>query len=437
MSESTESQAVVVTFREVERILLGTEAAGQIQEAANVDNEATPVQKASVMAAIGNVLKELRKAEENADALVMTTPQHDSASRLQSLIASGEAAKLQFEALPSGGLEAKFDTRDWFGWAQVAWEKLKHLSPHPMARPRSTTPEPLPEDVRIAVLGDWGTGLYGAPRIGAAIRNDPDPFHLLLHLGDVYYSGTEAEVKGRFLEVWPYRNGAINRALNSNHEMYSGGEAYFGKTLPRFGQESSYFAFQNKHWTLVGLDVAYEDHAIDDAQVHWLEGILAQAGERKVIFFSHHQLYSHFESQGTKLWNHTGFGRILKSKRVFAWFWGHEHRCTIFEERDKTFGLLARCIGHGGMPQNRRKTRHLPMAEEVPYSRAEWVRSPAQTQTGNLLPACVVLEGANTLILGEEEKFSPHGYAVLVFNGPELREEVRTADGQVIYERML
>ena len=154
---------------------------------------------------------------------------------------------------------------------------------------------------------------------------------MLLHLGDVYYSGTSKEVKQRFLDVWPSRNGAINRALNSNHEMYSGGEAYFDDTLPKFGQEGSYFAFQNEHWTLVGLDVAYRDHDIDDQQVEWLKEILAKAGDRKVVLFSHHQLYSHFESQGTKLWSHPGFGAILRSKRIFAWYWGHEHRCSIFE----------------------------------------------------------------------------------------------------------
>ena len=85
------------------------------------------------------------------------------------------------------------------------------------------------------------------------------------------------------------------------------GQGYFKKILPAFDQDASYFAFQNTNWTLIGLDVAHKDHQISepdfpDQQLNWLEGILAKAEKRKVIFVSHHQLYSHYESQGDKLW---------------------------------------------------------------------------------------------------------------------------------------
>src|SRR5262249_39644954 len=194
-------------------------------------------------------------------------------------------------------------------------------------RPPDTEAKAFPDESRIAILGDWGTGLYGAPVMAETVEKDTDGFALLLHLGDVYYSGTRKEVKQRFLDRWPTRTGSTSRALNSNHEMYSGGESYFEDTLTRFGQEASYFAFQNQHWTLIGLDTAYKDHAIDDEQVAWLRGILAKAGDRKVVLFSHHQLYSHFESQGSMLMGHPGFGEILRSKRILACDGGHEHRC--------------------------------------------------------------------------------------------------------------
>jgi hypothetical protein len=437
MQPAVLDQPVVVTFREVERVLTGNEAVPNIAEAANVDTEASPIERATVMAAMGNILKELRKAQDAARANVMVTAPDGPASRLQSLIASGEAASLKFVPLPTGGLEAKFDTQDWFGWATVAWAKLKHRVPHPIVRPADRRPQKFPNRARVAVVGDWGTGLYGAPEIAKAIRDDPDPFGLLLHLGDVYYSGTDNEVKQRFLDRWPTRRDALSRALNSNHEMYSGGEPYFTKILPAFGQEASYFAFQNDNWLLVGLDVAYQDHAIDDEQVDWLTGLIAGARDRKVVLFSHHQLFSHFESQGVKLWTHPGFGAILRSKRIFAWYWGHEHRCSIFEAPDPTFGLLARCIGHSGMPQGRDRTRGLPRATEEKFVRAEWRRSPAQTVDSHPLPSVVVLDGRNDLIKDEEDKFSPHGYAVLTFDGATLIEQVIDASGHVIYDGTL
>lgn len=432
-------EQVVVTFRQMERVLTGKEAVDNIQEAANMDNEASEKERASVMAAVGHVLNLLRKAEREAGALVLSTAQHGPASRLQSMVASGEMGKLKLDPLPTGGLEAKFDTGDWSGWAQVAWVKLKAIARgnHEILRPSSDKPQEFPDEGRIALLGDWATGLYGAPRIAETITRDADPYALLLHLGDVYYSGTEKEVASRFLNLWPSRQESISRAINSNHEMYSGGYPYFTQTLRKFEQESSYFALQNSHWTLVGLDVAYKDHDIDDEQVRWLKTILAQAGDRKVVLFSHHQLYSHFESQGQRLWKHREFGEILRSKRIFAWYWGHEHRCSIFEEPDARFGIRARCIGNSGMPQSRKRTKGLPQAAEQVYSMGDWRRSSARDVDGNSLPACVVLEGENPFIPGEESKFSPHSYAVLTLDGPTLKEQILSPVGDLLYENFL
>ncbi len=436
-SDNIDIAPVIVTFRQIEKVLTGNEAVGNLNEVANSDQDVSPIEKAAVMAGMGRILRDLEDAELEAGARVLTTAHNSSASRLQSLVASGEGANITLDPLPSGGQEAKFDTGDWFGWASVAWEKLKHLKKHRMLRPTSAVPEPLPSEARVAVIGDWGTGLYGAPRIANSITNDGDQFAMIMHLGDVYYSGTERETQRRLLDLWPNRPGTLNRALNSNHEMYSGGDAYFGLTLPQFGQEGSYFAAQNADWTLIGLDVAYKDHDIDDQQVEWIKDVLAQAGDRKIILFSHHQLYSHWESQGRKLWRHSEFGDILRSKRIFAWYWGHEHRCTIFEEPDRNFGLLARCIGHSGMPQSRKETRHLPRATGAIYANAEWRRSGAVEIAGNLLSDVVVLDGPNPYIVGEEDRFSPHGYAILNFDGPRLIEQVLDPDGNVIYEKQV
>jgi hypothetical protein len=218
--------------------------------------------------------------------------------------------------------------------------------------------------------------------------------------------------------------------------MYSGGDYYFTKTLPTFNQDASYFAFQNKHFTLIGLDVAHTDHAIDNPQVMWLQGILNQAGDRKIVLFSHHQLFSCFESQGDKLWGNPGFGAILNSKRIFAWYWGHEHRCAIYQDPDPRSGLLGRCIGHGGMPQGRKKTRNLP--EAGGFGNADWRQAAAKIAGGvQLVPRSAILEGPNPLIPGEEDDFTPHGYGVLTLDNSHLIEEVLDPQGTLIYRNQL
>lgn len=435
MPSPTPPTPVIVTRSEVERLFRTEHAESAIHTRAAA---AGALEQAQAMAMTGAILRELQKAEEDQGTdRVLVTAQHGPASRLQSLIAEGEHGTLGLTALPSGGLEARFDTRDWAGWASVAWAKLKNPLKSPLVAPAHAGPQSLPNVGRVALMGDWGTGLYGAIRMRETIRDDSDPYMMLMHLGDTYYAGTEREIRERFLDPWPSRPEAVNRALNSNHDMYSGGKYYFRDVLPAFDQDASYFAHQNDHWTLVGLDVAHEDHAIDDAQIAWLRGILAQAGDRKVVLFSHHQLFSCYESQGDKLWANAGFAEILRSHRIFAWYWGHEHRCAIYQERHAASGLWGRCIGHGGMPQSRTKTRDLPL---VPGSHAgEWRQAPARVGPNGerLAPPSMVLEGPNPYIPGEEDKFSPHGYAVLTLDGPHLVEEVRDPDGAVMFRNEL
>ncbi len=51
----------------------------------------------------------------------------------------------------------------------------------------------LPSKARVAIIGDWGTGQPEAKNVLAQIaRKQPD---VVIHLGDIYYSATEFEVK--------------------------------------------------------------------------------------------------------------------------------------------------------------------------------------------------------------------------------------------------
>jgi Calcineurin-like phosphoesterase len=358
-------------------------------------------------------------------ASILHTPQNDMASRLQSLLvnqatAGGQVGSLQpaqvvktpeGDSFAPGVLFVKFDDADLIGWLSMAPDLLFKPTKATWVDPLPV-PETIPEDARIAVFGDWGTGLYGAPAIASTISS-LDRCDVVLHVGDTYYSGEANEVHSRLVGDWPKRPaGTVKRSLNGNHEMYSGGTGYFQALRDFFQQSASCFAMQNSNWILVGLDTAYVDFDLDKKQVEWLTGIVNAAGTRKLILFSHHQPFSQLDDQGPKL--QVALADLLKQQRIHAWYWGHEHRLVIYDPHP-LWGFKGRCIGHGGFPQFR---DDLPKAGGDVY---KWLLLPPQPYA----PAARLLDGPNFWITQAPEQFSPHGYVFLQFDGDTLSEIFR------------
>jgi hypothetical protein len=371
----------------------------------------------------------LQKIEEETAATstgVLVTVQDRDASLLQSRIAEGGEAG---PPLPAGGLEAKFGDGltggDIWGWIRSLFDHIDKDDWHPIMRPPDDNAGTFADTGRMAMVGDWGTNLYGAPVSAASIARTGG-YELLLHLGDIYYSGTKTEAKQRFLDVWPTAAGKVSRALNGNHEMYSGGFAYFDDILPTFKQPSSYFALQNANWLLVGLDTAHTDHALDIQQVAWLKSVVQKAGQRKLILSSHHQPFSRLDKQGPLL--QSALADLLQATAITAWYWGHEHECVIYDKHPQ-FGLLGRCIGHGGIPSPRKSIVTNANTEKA-MNGISWKRLSANQDA----PSCLVLDGSNPLVKGEERKFGPHGYLTLDFDGPNLIERVHLPDGTEIFK---
>ena len=57
-----------------------------------------------------------------------------------------------------------------------------------------------------------------------------------------------------------------------------------------------------------------------------------------------------------------------------------------------------------------------------------WKRMSANTQS----PSCLVLDGPNNDVKGEEERFVPHGFMTLEFRGDVLVERVFLSDATEI-----
>ena len=218
------------------------------------------------------------------------------------------------------------------------------------------------ERARIVIVGDWGSGLPRAKKVADQIRHvlreDESLERHVVHLGDVYYSGSEREYNRNFLNLWPVENdddiGSFS--LCGNHDMYYGGHAYYGTCLAdaRFGRQDgcSHFALQSPHWTLIALDTGYEDGGLQGNQAGWAKDVIDRSpAEQKIALLSHHQLFSAHEEGARRM--REKIAPVLETGRIDAWFWGHEHRCIQYAEsrQDGHRVGFASCLGHGGVPE--------------------------------------------------------------------------------------
>jgi hypothetical protein len=412
----------IVTFGEIDRAVRGAESTMPTQDVVEGVAE-NGLQSAAMQAGFAAGLEHLKAAERVPG--VLTAPDHAVASLLQSFLAEKAAEGSQLAPLPVDGKEAKFDEKDWLGWAGSFFSWWRGIKDYPWSA--SPDDHAIPNKARIAVLGDWGTGRYGAPVTSKTIESDAAGYQVVLHLGDVYYSGTENEVKDRFLSLWPKAPGAVHRACNSNHEMYAGGYGYFKHTLPKFAQSASYFALHNDHFIIAGLDTAYKEKDLHGAQVVWLEALAAAAAGRRIILLSHHQPYSLFEAGHAKVT--AKLQKLLDTKAIFAWYWGHEHRCVLFDAHP-AWGLHGRCVGHSGFPYFRDELAQYPKTDAA--ADAVWRALP-----GGTTPAGLVLDGPNVYLKEHAARYGMQGHMTLELDGAHLHEVVHAPDGTVLYSKPL
>lgn len=245
-----------------------------------------------------------------------------------------------------------------------AWKQLRfERAPYPTGAPATI---PFPDVCNVALLADWGGDNPAAHHVAEiVVKADPT---IAIHLGDIYYGGVKEECEA-FLRNWPSRRDGetlrpnANFALNGNHEMYSGGESYFNLVLKAFGQPQPFFCLENEHWRLIGLDTAYAQGRLkpsgpDDplnVQWDWLIGLMRDNHLRKAnILLTHHQPVSAHQSEYSasaplrqdiaELLAIDGIGQTA----IFGWFFGHEHRCAIYD--DDAAPYMARLIGSGCIP---------------------------------------------------------------------------------------
>ena len=292
-------------------------------------------------------------------------------------------AKLAGNAALAAQLEGQLkDSACDPGWATTLTRYLEYFGPDGRRRaiPYVTPAQAggrvveIPAGASLALVSDWGTGAAPAAsvmRLIAARRPD-----VLVHLGDIYYSGTPTECDVNFARLVDAAFGGARPpvfTLSGNHDMYAGGVGFY-ELIARLNpapmtQPASFFCLRaaDAAWQLLAMDTGLHaddpfavDHAptrLEPAEIDWhVERVREFPG--RTILLSHHPLFSAFSGIGP-----VGPGgrhnpcnpnlravldRLAAAGDVSAWFWGHEHALRIYEP----YAGLAkgRCIGYGAIP---------------------------------------------------------------------------------------
>lgn len=248
------------------------------------------------------------------------------------------------------------------GWlSQLFAQALTRLRGKRAFNPQPAAQRTLQDRTRLLLVGDWGSGIERAQKVADQMRRHLDTGkaegveQTAIHLGDIYYAGRKREINNRFLRYWPVQAGEAETiasySTNGNHDMYSGGHAYYDVLLgdPRFAaqEKSSFFSLANTHWRILGLDTAWEEKDLQAPQPEWIREQARQAAEagQKLLLLSHHQLFTVYENEHDKI---AAALESIGSPQIDAWFWGHEHRCMTFHPHMNV--RYSSCVGHGGVP---------------------------------------------------------------------------------------
>jgi len=278
-------------------------------------------------------------------------------------------------------------------------------------------------NARVALIADWGTGTDAAVSLLESVRKrSPD---IVIHLGDVYYSGTEAECDKFFLQIV---NEVFERAntnipvfiMPGNHDMYAAGTGFYRLIDKLNGgtqrQPASFFCLRatDSNWQFLAMDTGLHDRDpfhvkevltyLETDEEDWHVDRIREFPGRTVLL-SHHQLFSAFSQIGQPdkdgnlhpcnpnlLASYTRFQEAAPG-RIAAWFWGHEHNLCVYQPYAGV--ECGRCIGHAAIPV---------FASDTPYDVLENVIDPPQL--------------VDNTKLAENNGVYAHGYVMIAFDGP-------------------
>jgi len=187
-------------------------------------------------------------------------------------------------------------------------------------------------------VGDWGTGQDAAKTVLAQIaRKNPD---VVIHMGDVYYSGTDFEMQNYFYNIWKESldlTKVPTFTLAGIMTCSAGGAPYY-KLIDQLGQPASYFCLRNDNWQFLAMDTGLHDNNpegggptyLEDTEVTWIADKIQNRGNRRTVLLSHHQLFAANEAicgQSVNDRLNQQLSPLLPG--VDMWLWGHEQTSSF------------------------------------------------------------------------------------------------------------
>ena len=240
----------------------------------------------------------------------------------------------------------------------------------------------------VAILGDWGTGYFRDGKKGTKLLSPPELAlnkamelnpDITIHLGDVYYAGTDkgflgiwpGEEKEKLVDLWKAGTSGKTFTLNSNHEMYDGAQGYFDVALAsdlfKDQQNTSYFSITFGDWLLLGCDSAFydpsslymngalfdpDDKTLPEGAQKQLEFIQqASKSGKHLMVMTHHTGFKEVDGRETNLlWDQMTGARALNKKPEY-WYWGHVHNGIVYNANSAAGNAtMCRCSGHAAVP---------------------------------------------------------------------------------------
>ncbi len=209
--------------------------------------------------------------------------------------------------------------------------------------PGTASPLPMPTlrgGTVFALMGDSGSGDTAQRDVAGAMLtyfNTARRFPFVLMLGDNLYHD---DYNGEFLE--PYKPlldaGVMFYAALGNHDRDL--EIHF---KPFNMQDQDRYTFDQGNARFVALN---SNHPADPAQIKWLDGVFADAGDKWRICFFHHPLYSSGEhSAEARDVIRPALEEALVRNKVDVVFSGHEH---LYERIHPQRGIRYFVSGGGG-----------------------------------------------------------------------------------------